>query len=200
MDMVELAQLWLPVLVSAVAVFFASAVIWMALPYHKADIRPLPDEKAFDDAIAGLDIKPGLYMFPNCQDTKDMKSDAFKERFRSGPWGTITIMGKAPNFGMNLLRTFIVYLVVSVFVAYLTGLALPAGAEYMRVFRIAGAAAVLGHCMGSLANDFFLGKPARFIVTSFIDGVIFALIVAGVFAAMWPEGALAGAMDSIPAQ
>lgn len=189
--MVELAQLWLPVLVSAVAVFFASAVIWMALPYHKADIRFLPNERDFDNAIEPLNIKPGLYMFPNCEHAKDMKNQAFQERFKSGPWGTITIWAKAPNFGMNLLKTFMVYLIISVFVAYITGLALGPGTDYMRVFRVAGAGAVLGHCFGSLANDFFLGKPTRFIITSFIDGVIFALIVAGVFAAMWPEMAVA---------
>jgi hypothetical protein len=192
--MVGLADLWLPILVSGVAVFVVSAIVWMALPYHKADIKFLDNEADFDKALGGLNIKPGYYMFPGCE-AKDMKSAEFQGRWKSGPWGSITIQGKAPSFGMNLLRCFIVYLVISAIVGYLAGIGLPAGAEYMTVFRTVGTGAILGYCMGGLANDFFLGKPTRFIITSFLDGVIFALVTAGIFAAMWPEGVTA----SIPA-
>ena len=45
-----LGSLWLPGVVSAVAVFFLSSLLHMILRYHKADFRPLPDE----DAVAGL--------------------------------------------------------------------------------------------------------------------------------------------------
>ncbi len=187
--MVGLAELWLPILVSGVAVFIVSAVVWMALPYHKADIKFLDNEADFDKALGELNIKPGHYMFPGCE-AKDMKSDAFKARWTSGPWGSITIQGKAPNFGFNLFRCFIVYVVISAMAGYLAGIGIPAGAEYMDVFRTVGTAAILGYCMGGLANDFFLGKPPRFIVTCFIDGVIYALVTAGIFAAMWPDAAV----------
>src|SRR5262249_41316746 len=43
--MVSLAALWLPILVSAVIVFIASNILWMALPFwHRADYKKLPDE------------------------------------------------------------------------------------------------------------------------------------------------------------
>jgi len=183
--MVSIAELWLPILVSGVAVFVTSAIIWMALKYHNKDIQTMPQEGEFYDAIKAMSIKPGLYMFPGCHGV-DIKSDPYKSRWQSGPWGIITIAGKQPNFGLNLLRCFIAYLVISAIVAYLTGIGVAPGAEYMEVFRFAGTAALLGHCFGGLANDFFLGKPARFIVTGLIDGVVFALVTAGVFAAMWP--------------
>ena len=186
-DSVGVSSLILPILVSAVVVFVASAVIWMALPHHKKDLRFLPNESEFDAAIGPLNIEPGFYMFPNCEHARDMKSEAFQTRWKSGPWGTITVMGSAPNFAINLAKSFVSYLLVGLFVAYLTGLALGPGAAYMEVFRVSGAAAVLGYCMGSLANDAFLGKPNRFILTCFIDGVVFALLTAGVFAAMWPS-------------
>ena len=183
---VSLASLWLPILIAAICVFFASAIVWMLLPYHKKDIQFMPNEEEFTGAISPMNIKPGLYMFPNCQDAKDMKSDEFKAKWNAGPWGVITLMPSQPNFAMNLLKTFTAYLVITIFVAYITAACVPAGAEYLAVFQIAGASAVLGHCMGGMANDFFLGKPTRFIITGFIDGIIFALITAGVIASMWP--------------
>jgi len=103
--MVGLFELWLPILVSAVAVFIVSAIIWMALGYHKKDIQFLDNEEAFDAAISPMNIRPGLYMFPGCHG-KDLKSEAFQTRWKAGPWGIITIHPKAPSFGLNLLRVF----------------------------------------------------------------------------------------------
>ena len=37
-------SLWLPILLSAVFVFLLSAVIHMALPWHKNDFKKMPDE------------------------------------------------------------------------------------------------------------------------------------------------------------
>lgn len=197
---VSLAQLWLPILIATVCVFFASSIIWMVLPYHKPDIRFLPNEAEFDAAIGKLDIAPGFYMYPNCQNAKDMKSEAFQTRWKSGPWGTINVMGQQPNFAMNLLKTFIAYGVITIIVAYLAGIALAPGADYMEVFRVVATAGILGHCMGALAGSFFMGTPTRFILTCFIDGVIFALITAGVMASMWPaaQSALDGTLMITP--
>jgi hypothetical protein len=183
---VALTDLWLAILIASVCVFFASAIIWMMLPYHKKDIQFMPNEEEFTGAITPMNITPGLYMFPNCQDARDMKSEEFQAKWKAGPWGTITIQPKQPNFAINLLRTFLSYLVITIIVAYLAGLALPMGADYMEVFQVVAIAGILGHCMGGMANDFFLGKPTRFIITGFIDGVIFALITAGIIASMWP--------------
>ena len=184
----DLLALWLAIIVSSVAVFVVSAIIWMAIKYHDKDIQTMPDEDPFLGAIKPLNIKPGLYMFPGCHGV-DLKSEEFKARWKEGPWGIIIIAGKQPKFAMNLLKTFISYLVISIFVAYITTLSVSPGAEYLHVFRVAGTAAVLGYCFGGLGNDFFLGKPTRFILTGLFDGVVFALVTAGVFAAMWPSGA-----------
>lgn len=183
---VTLIDLWLPVLLASIAVFVASAVIWMLLPHHKADIRFMPNEDAFTGAIGPLNIQPGLYMYPNCQDPKDFKSEDFKKRFEQGPWGVITVFPKQPSFAMNLLRTYLSYLAITAVIAYIASLGLGRDAAYMQVFQISASAGILGYCMGGLANDFFLGKPTRFIITSFIDGIFFALITAGIFASMWP--------------
>ncbi len=188
---VALLDLWLPILIATVCVFFASSIIWMLLPYHKKDIQFLPNEEELTAKVTQMNIKPGLYMFPNCQDPKDYEGDEYKAKWKAGPWGTITVQPGQPSFGMNLFKTFLAYLVITVFVAYITAASTRAGADYLAVFQVAGAAGVLGHCMGGLAGDFFLGKPTRFIITGFIDGVIFALITAGVIASMWPAASSA---------
>ena len=54
--MVSLASLSLPILLSAVIVFFASSIIHMVLPYHRSDYKKLPDEDNVRAALrsAGL--------------------------------------------------------------------------------------------------------------------------------------------------
>lgn len=186
MHMISLAQLWLPLLIASVVVFFASAMMWMVLPHHKKDILFIGEgESNYLDTLKKLNLKAGFYMYPGCEQS-DLKTDEGKARWDAGPWGTLTVSSCKPNFGMNLLKTFIVYSIITVFVAYITGLSVPAGSDYMHVFRVAGTTAILGHCMGGLVNDFFLGKPARFIATCFFDSLVYALITAGIFASMWP--------------
>ena len=185
--MVSVIELWLPILVGAVIVFFGSAIIWMATPLHTPDIKPAPE--GLEKAVAELKMERGHYLFPmGGNGPKDMKDRAFMERFDRGPWGSITISGK-PNFGLNLARTFAVYLVTLVFVAYVTGQALGPGAAYFDVFRVAGAAAVLGFTFGGLPNDVFFAKPTRFVISGIIEAAILATLAAGAFAGLWPEGA-----------
>lgn len=183
--MVSIVELWLPILLGAVLVFIASAVIWMATPLHKEDIKPAPE--ALEGPVGQLGLAPGTYMFPMPEGgNKDFKDPAFVARFDKGPWGVLTVWKGKPNFGLNLLRTFIVYLVIMIFVAYVAGRASTPGAPYMDVFQVAGAAAVLGFTFGGLPNDIFFGKPARFVVTGLIEAAIFATLTAGVFAGFWP--------------
>ena len=62
--MVTIGALWLPILLSAVAVWVASAVIWMVMPHHKSDFRKLPDEDAALRALTPQRLVPGQYSIP----------------------------------------------------------------------------------------------------------------------------------------
>ncbi len=179
-------QLWLPILVSAVVVFMVSGLVWMVLPHHKKDVKSVPDEKALFSGLEKLDLAPGTYMWPGCQPGQDMKSKEFRARCDAGPWGSMNILSGKPNFGSNLILVFLVYLVVSIFIGYITSLARPAGAAFLPVFRVAGATAVLGYCAGSIPNAIFFGKPGRFVLTDLLDGVVYGLLTAVVFALLWP--------------
>ena len=57
-------SLWLPVVVSAVAVWFLSAILHMVLKYHRADHRQLPDEEAVAQALRAARPGPGIYFLP----------------------------------------------------------------------------------------------------------------------------------------
>ena len=183
----DIADLWMPIVLSAVIVFVASSLAWMVLPHHKKDIQALPDESALTDHLTSLNVPPGTYMWPYCEHGSDMKSEAFMARFQAGPWGNMTVLKNKPNFLRNLVLTFLLYLAVSVFVAYITGQARPPGSDYMSVFQVAGATAILGYCAGGIPHAIFFSRPIRFVGTELIDGIVYGLLTAGTFAWLWPE-------------
>ena len=61
--MIPLTALWLPILVSAVVVFFASFIMHMVLAYHKSDYRKLPDEDRVTDALRNAGVNTGARLF-----------------------------------------------------------------------------------------------------------------------------------------
>lgn len=181
----ELIGLWMPILLSAIVVFIASALAWTVLPHHRADFKAVPDQKKFDDAIASLDIKPGLYMFPYSADPKAMKEAAFLERWKSGPTGTFNLWANCPSMPRNMALSFAFYLVTSIFVAYVCTLGLNPGDSYLRVFQIAGVTAIMAYAFGAIPKDIWFNTPCRAVITCLIDGIIFGLLTAGVFGWLW---------------
>ena len=83
---VHVFDLWLPILLSSVAVFFASFLAWMVLPHHKSDWTKLANEPGFTGTLRSAGIKPGQYMFPYFADPGEMKSDDFKDRWEVVDW------------------------------------------------------------------------------------------------------------------
>lgn len=184
--MVELTDLWLPILVSAAIVFVASFVLWALSPHHRADMGFLKDEGPVLRALEETNARPGMYYVPGCADKERMKSEEMKQQWKRGPWAFLILPGSAPSFARNLVICFVEFLLVSVFVAYLGTLVFGEGAEYMKVFRVTGAAAVLAYVFGSIGHDAFQMKPLRYTLFCMIDGVIYALLTAGTFAWLWP--------------
>lgn len=188
--MVELIDLWLPIVLSAAAVFIASALAWMVMPHHKGDFRKLTNEDGVMAAVRSLSIPPGLYFFPHMKDCNKAKMDpAAKAKFEQGPHGMIQIwpadaFGK---MGRNMVLSLLFYLITSVFVAYLATLALPAGAEYLKVFQVTGTAAIMAYCFATIPHAIWFGIPARNILSGLIDGIVFGLITAGFFGWLWPD-------------
>lgn len=67
--MTFLTLLWMPILVSAIVVFFASYFTHMVFPHHRSEFGKLPNEDAAMDAVRGSSA--GGYMFPCPKDMKE---------------------------------------------------------------------------------------------------------------------------------
>jgi hypothetical protein len=185
--MVPLTALWLPILLAAVIVFVASSIMHMVLPYHRGDYQQLPEEDKLLAVLRAAGLKRGLYMFPFCT-PKEMKSPAMVEKYKQGPVGMMTVLPTGPIVMPKFLaRWFVFCLVIGFFVAYLTGRTVPAGAHYLVVFRVAGAAAFLAYGLGHLSNGIWKGQPWAMTIKEVIDGLIYGLLTAGAFGWLWPR-------------
>lgn len=186
--MTPLTALWLPILVSAIFVFFASSIIHMLLKWHDADFRPLPDEAAFGNAIRPLGLAPGDYMIPRAKSTAEIKSPEFMEKMRNGPVMLMTVMRNGEvSMGRSLGLWFVYLLVVSYFAAYITSRALAPGANYLEVFRFAGATAFIAYAVGLWQMWIWYHRSLGATIRSTIDGLIYALLTAGAFGWLWPS-------------
>jgi len=179
--------LWLPILLSAAAVWVASAIVWMAMPHHKGDFIGLPDEDGFMDSLRKSGIPPGNYAFPDCRDRAAMKSEKVQTAWKNGPIGHLSVWKAPVTMGDKMIATFIVYLFVSTLIAYLARVALPGPTSFGRVFQIVTAAGVLAYCFSFIPNAVWWGSYKRTIVANVIDGVVYAVITWAIFAWRWPH-------------
>ena len=56
---IPITNLWLPILVAAVLVFFASFVMNAVLTFHRNDFRAVPNEDRVMDALRPFALPPG---------------------------------------------------------------------------------------------------------------------------------------------
>jgi hypothetical protein len=182
---VSLSMLWLPILLSAVFVFIASNILWMMLPFwHYRDYRKLPDETSVLDALAN--VKSGQYSVPLI-DWKSMTPEA-REAFQRGPSAYMLVRNPARfSLGKALTLYFLQAVVVAVFIAYLTGHTRSAGSGYLEVFRVAGTAGFLAYGLRGISDGIWFGKPWIVVLKEMIDGLIYALLMAGTFGWLWPR-------------
>ena len=68
-------------------------------------------------------------------------------------------------------------------------LALPAGADYMTVFRVVLAVGFLAFCWSNIPMSILYGHPWSTTFKYIIDALVYALVMAGPFAWMWPTAA-----------
>ena len=186
--MVPVMSLWLPIVVSAVVVFFASFLIHMVLGYHRKDFVAMPNEETVLEAIRKVGAGPGEYMMPHANGPEAMKDPAFAAKMERGPVAIVTLR-KPGTFAMGsyLAWWFVYCVVVSIFAAYVTGRALGEGVEYLQVFRFAGTVAFVGYALALWQNAIWYSRPLRTVLLQTIDGLIFACLTAGIFGWLWPR-------------
>jgi hypothetical protein len=183
-----LTQLWLPIVVSAVAVFILSALAWTVMPHHKKDFTGLPNADAVQAVMRQNPPVPGQYAIPWVSDMKMLEDPAVKAKMEQGPRAYITVVPNGmPSMGPMLAKSFIFYLFVSLLVGYVSWHALGAGAEYLAVFRFAGTTASMAYILATVPDAIWFGRPWGNFGRQALDGLVFALFTAGVFGWLWPR-------------
>lgn len=185
--MYVLAQLWLPILLAAVAVFIASSLVHMVFKWHNRDYRKLPNEDEVRAAINAGQPGPGLYMLPQCLDEKDWKSETVQAKFREGPVGKLLLRKPGPvSMGAPLLQWFLLNLVVAAIAACAVYGALGLGGDGHRAAHTAGVATLLAYGAGSVSDAIWMGKPWAATLKDLLDALIYAVVTALVFCWLWP--------------
>jgi hypothetical protein len=134
----SLASLWLPIVLSAVFVFVASALINMLLKFwHAPDYGRFANEDEIRAAIRnGNPAAPGQYALPWCT-PEAMKDPAMQAKLKEGPVGMVYLRRPGSmNMGASLLQWFLFCVLVSLFCALIAAHAVPPGANRHLVFHV----------------------------------------------------------------
>lgn len=179
-------ELWLPILLSAVFVFFVSSLFHMVIPIHKGDTKRLPGEDAVLQSMRDSSVGPGQYIFPCPEDMKDMGTPEMVEKLKQGPAGHLTVRHSF-NMGLSLLQWFVYCLVLGSLIAYLATLSIDAGTDFVGVFRPLFLVGVLGYALGVVNDSIWKGQAWSISFKFVFDGVVYAGVTAATFAWLWPS-------------
>jgi hypothetical protein len=182
-----LAQLWLPIVLSAVGVFIASSLLHMVLRFwHGQDGKGFSNEDEVGAAIRKGSAGAGMYMIPFCK-PETMKDPAMQEKFKLGPIGVVFLRQPGlMNMGSFLGQWFVFCLVVSFLCALLAVHVMAPGADHRHVFHVIALAAFLGYGMGSVPNAIWWGHPWVSTIKHLVDGLIYAIVTGLAFCWLWP--------------
>lgn len=180
-------DLWVPIVLSALAVFIVSSVIHMMTPWHKADYPGVPNEDRVRDAIRALNIPPGDYFVPRPASREEMKSGAFAEKVKQGPNFIMTMWPTASmSMGRNLALWFLYSLVISAFAGFIAGRAWGPGAPQRAVIHFVAITAFLGYSAALWQFWIWYHRSLVTTIKATIDGAIYAVVTALIFAWQWP--------------
>jgi hypothetical protein len=186
--MVSLSALWIPILVSAVLVFVVSSVLHMMLTYHRTDYHTFSNEDEVRTAIRSGSPMPGQYLLLSAMGPNALKDPSIIEKFKQGPSGLVFLRKPGiPTMGPLLIQWFIYLLVVSFFAAYLASTVLAPGTPYLKVFQVVGTATFVAYAAARAQSGIWQGEPWPVVVKEMIDGLIYALVTAGIFGWLWPK-------------
>jgi hypothetical protein len=175
-------SLWLPILVSTIALFFASFLSWMILQLHIKDWIKIDGEEKLMGAIGEMNIPDGNYMFPGATSGKEMNSPEHQEKFKAGPRGILQMLPE-PTMGKNLGLTVLFFLACNATFAYLASFSLQPGTDFITVFRFVATIALLTFCASMLQHAIWFRNR---VTGHVIESIAYALIAGAIFASLWP--------------
>lgn len=181
-------SLWLPVLVSAAAVWLASSVLHMVLKYHRADYKGLSNEDAVAEAMRKGSPSPGYYVLPYCPDPSKFKDPAVLEKFSKGPVAYVSVVPNGmPNMGKHLGLWLGFCLLVSFVSAYIARHTLSPSSEGLLVMRITGTVAFAAYGFGNVVDSIWKGQPWGNTFRALFDSIVYAVLTGLAFRLLWPD-------------
>jgi hypothetical protein len=178
-------SLWLPILVSTIALFISSFLSWMVLQLHIKDWIKIDDEEKLMVAIGEMNIPDGNYMFPGANSGQEMNSPEHQEKFKTGPRGILQMLPE-PTLGINLGLTMLYFLACNATFAYLASFALQSGTadtDFITVFRFVATIALLTFSASMLQHAIWFRNR---VTGHVIESIAYALIAGVIFATLWP--------------
>ena len=185
--MVAVTSLWIPVLLSAVLVFVASAILQMVIGHHWNDMRSVPRQQQLLDSLRALSLPVGDYMVPRPASRAAARDPAFMEQLDKGPVARLQVLPGGMNMGRSLAQWFAYCVLVSVFVACIAVPVLHRGASYPLVFHTAAGIAFGCYALALPQASIWYGRSWRMTVMTIIDGLVYGMLTGGTFGAFWPH-------------
>lgn len=178
-------DLWLPILLAGLATHIASTIAWTVMPHHKPEWNKLPVEDDLLDFLDQKQVAPEQYLFPYSEDGKEMSSPEFQEKMKTCCRGMLILWPSPPNMGKAIGLTLAFFMVAALLIGYLASIAFEPGEDRMVVFRLVFMAGLLCHAAGPFPGVFWFRK---YFAMEVVDGIVYALITAALFAWLWPSG------------
>jgi hypothetical protein len=185
--MSAIAQLWMPILVTAVLIFIASSLIHMVFKWHNSDYLQLANEDDVRAAIRASSPTPGQYVMPHCVDMKDMGSEAMQKKFAEGPVAFLTVRKNgSPEMGSTFVMWFAFTLAVAAIAGWLAMTAFTGKANANAAGQMVGFISFLAYGGGSVPLGIWMGKPWGSVAKDLLDALIYGVISGLVFIWLWP--------------
>lgn len=184
--MTFLAQLWLPIIVSGVIVFFVSALFWMLSPHHQMEWKKLPNQDSVLGALRAGNVAPGTYMAPGVNSPDERKDPAWRAEVEKGVSAIITVRaGGMNNMGAQMAQSLLSNVLISFFCAYVASHAIQPGAQYLEVFRIVGTLGFMSYSLASMSDSVWFGRPWNNFFKQCFDALVYGCLMGGVFGWLW---------------
>ena len=182
-------ELWLPTLLSAVAVFFLSSIIHMVVPWHKNDYAKFPDEEGVLAALRAQNLAPGEYLAPRPSGRGDMGSPEFMEKMKRGPHVILNIQpGGSPSLGKPLGFWLVYVILISAIAGHIAyGATGGHPSDHRITFHTVALASWLAYSGAQWQATIWYRKPWLTSFKSTFDGLIYAVVTGLIFVYFWPK-------------
>jgi hypothetical protein len=182
-----LLALWLPIVVSAVAVFVISSLIHMVFKYHAGDYAGFANEDAVRDVLrAGGPVQGKKYVVPYCSDMKQMATEAMKRKYAEGPTAVVAFGPTGqPNMGKHLGQWFVLCVIVSSIAAFLTAKAHGLDAPAQGAAKFAGVVAFISYGVGTIQESIWMYRSWTSTAKYLVDSALYSIGTWAVFLWLW---------------